>query len=116
MAIVTLSEALLQSLSITLSQLQSIPSPFGGLIAVPKSKLPGINDSHPQDPFIATFIAAVNAGATGHDAYWEHGPEERKRLLKILRPHALKLGASTKYWSSWIERQLASLAHNFKDF
>lgn len=100
---------------VTLSKLLQVQNPFSSLLVVPRDRLDKIKKHHPTDTVFLTFRANIVKGMTGHDAYWEHDAEERKRIVKLLRPHALKLDGSNKHWTQWVTKQLAYLAQNFND-
>ena len=104
-----------RGMPVTLSKLLDIQNPFGSLLAVPKVRLEKIKQKYPNDYVYSAFMDSVLTGATGHDAYWKHGAEARKHIVKRLRPYALTLDSSPKHWTQWVTKQLAYLAQSFKD-
>jgi hypothetical protein len=109
-------EARRRCMQVTLSALKSVPSPFTGLIVVPKSKLAEMKAVHPKDPVLESFISSVAKGLTGHAVYWKQDGEKRKHLLKTLKPNSLQLGVPGKNWDDWIGRTLDKLAKKFEGF
>lgn len=107
-------EARRRGMGVTLSKLISVPYPFGTLVVVPRANLEDVAKHHSYDKGFKAFLAAVSSGVTGQEAYRDQDAKGRKRLLKLLRPHALKLGKTTpKHWTQWIEGRLAQLGEKF---
>lgn len=92
-------EARIRGINITINQLDSLESPFKPLLVIPISKLETLK----QDKALYSFTQSLNQGLTGQEAYRQQNKEARKRLLKLLAPHSIKLGHSNKHWLKWLE-------------
>lgn len=98
-------ESKTRRLQIGISSLGLVASPFHSLLVVSKPVLAEIQIGVTHDAVLKTFCDSTLNGMSGQDAYWEHGTEARKHIIKRLRPYALKLANSPKHWAQWIAGQ-----------
>lgn len=102
-----------RNLGKALGQLDGLANPFGRLIAIRKTALIRLRDSHPQDFEFVAFVKSILAGYPAQFAYLELDAYSRKRIAKLLRKVALSLNGKEEHWQDWIVQQQNLLKTRF---
>ncbi len=102
-----------RNLGKTLGQIDGLANPFGRLIAIRKTALVLLRDSHPQDFEFRAFVKSILAGYPAQYAYLELDAYSRKRITKLLRKGALNLNGEEQHWQGWIIQQQSMLKIRF---
>lgn len=97
-------EAIHTGLKLSLNEIVGLKNPFGRFIALRKDELLTLQQKHTKDIELSEFCYQIFTGSTGHDAYWAQSPISRKRIVKIIKPHSIKLNAPDDAWNTWLNK------------
>lgn len=106
-------EVTLRQTGQTLEQLGLCGRPFGNLLVLRKSSVVALKNKYPLSIEVKAFVKAILAGCVAQNAYLDMDPYSRKKLLKILRPGALKLNSDSKGWKDWFAIEKLALQSKF---
>lgn len=95
-------EVIHRSLKLRLNEIEKLENHFGRFIALRKDVLKRTQSQHPTDAGFCEFCNHIYGGATGHNAYWAMDKETRKRIVKLIQPHAVTLNMSGEKLKVWL--------------
>lgn len=95
-------EVIHRSLKLRLNEIEKLENHFGRLIALRKDVLKRTQSQHPTDTGFCEFCNHIYSGVTGHNAYWAMDKETRKRIVKLIQPHAVTLNMSEEKLKVWL--------------
>lgn len=106
-------EVTLRQMGQKLGDLDIGEKPFGGLVVLRKSLLLNGAGKFPDIAEVQAFVKAIQEGCVGQQVYLAMSPHSRRRLLKSLRPYALKLNSGQHGLGEWFLGQKQAILSKF---